>query len=198
MNYAQTYLLANMNAFPAERIPMIQKELEDLDEQGINILIMSDIKNPTTALILAIFAGSLGIDRFYIGNKEMGIAKLALTIVGFFTLFFLIGIFLLIAASIWQLVDIFLIMDACKQANFERFMQQLNHAKMMQASAKKIEETPSQVTEAVLVEEVVEEVATESESIPVLEGELVEESAGPEASEIPSAESSELASELGN
>lgn len=198
MNYAQTYLLANMNAFPAERIPMIQKELEDLDEQGINILMMSDIKNPTTALILAIFAGSLGIDRFYIGNKEMGIAKLALTIVGFFTLFFLIGIFLLIAASIWQLVDIFLIMDACKQANFERFMQQLNHAKMMQASAKKIEETPSQVTEAVLVEEVVEEVATESESIPVLEGELVEESAGPEASEIPSAESSELASELGN
>lgn len=196
MNYAQTYLLANMNAFPAERIPMIQKELEELDEQGMNVLMMTEIKNPTTALILAIFAGSLGIDRFYIGNKELGIAKLALSVVGFFTLFFLIGIFLWIAVAIWQLVDIFLIMDACKQANFERFIHAINQVKLMQTSTKKTEETPSQVTEAVLVEEVVEQAPTES--APVLEGELVEESVTAETNETHSQEGSELASELGN
>ncbi len=144
MNYAQAYLMANMNSFPAEQLPVIQRELENLDEQGMNVLMMTETKNPTTALILAIFAGSLGIDRFYIGNKELGIAKLALTIVGFFTLFFLIGIFLLIAVSIWQLVDIFLIMGACKQANFERFMQAINQVKMFKQAAQAKAE-PSQV-----------------------------------------------------
>ncbi|WP_236682933.1 hypothetical protein [Streptococcus sp. X13SY08] len=34
MNYAQTYLMANMSSFPSEQIPIIQRELEQLDEQA--------------------------------------------------------------------------------------------------------------------------------------------------------------------
>ncbi|HEL2382857.1 TPA: TM2 domain-containing protein [Streptococcus suis] len=178
MNYAQTYLMANMSSFPAELLPVIQRELENLDEQGVNALMMTEIKNPTTALILAIFTGPLGIDRFYIGNKELGIAKLALTVVGFLTLIFIIGIFLLIASGIWALVDIFLIMGACKQANFDRFMQQINQVKMFkQATQTKAE--PSQATvetapvsetvvmasEVAKVTDVAEEVVVETEEI---------------------------------
>ncbi|WP_105100479.1 TM2 domain-containing protein [Streptococcus suis] len=187
MNYAQTYLMANMSSFPAELLPVIQRELENLDEQGVNALMMTEIKNPTTALILAILTGPLGIDRFYIGNKELGIAKLALTVVGFLTLIFFIGIFLLIASGIWALVDIFLIMGACKQANFDRFMQQINQVKMFkQATQTKAEpsqatvetapvsETVVMVSEVAAVTDVAEEVvAVEAEETVVTE-EVVE------------------------
>lgn len=202
MNNTQIYLMSNMNAFPAERIPMIQKELDALDDQGMHALLMADIKNPTTALIISIFAGQLGIDRFYIGNKELGIAKLALSVVGFLTLFILIGFFLIIGAVIWQVVDWFLIMNACKQANFERLMQQINQMKMLQGATSKTtpaqpvsetavaeetvatEETLVEVrTEAILVDdsliseesEVIEETVSTSEEAIVAEGELVEE-----------------------
>lgn len=131
MNYAQTYLMVNIQSFPAQSILLIQKELEELDAQKMDALLMTDIKNPTTALILSIFAGHFGIDRFYIGNKELGIAKLSLTIFGFLTVFFIIGIFFLIAVGIWSLIDWFLIMDACKKANLERFMQQVHQLKSM-------------------------------------------------------------------
>lgn len=51
------------------------------------------MKNKTTALILSILLGSLGIDRFYLGYTGLGILKL-ITGGGF---------------GIWWLVDIILI-----------------------------------------------------------------------------------------
>ncbi|HFH9837098.1 TPA: TM2 domain-containing protein [Streptococcus suis] len=191
MNYTQTFLMTNMNAFPATRIPMIQQELENLDDQGMNVLLMADIKNPTVALLLSIFAGSLGIDRFYIGNKELGIAKLALMIFGFITSFIFIGIFFLFAAFIWQVVDIFLIMGACKEANFERFTQAINQVNMMQRTADSttattevtpvastvISEVVAEEAEVVTeVETVSEETVEASESIPEEVVEVISES----------------------
>ncbi|MBF0777388.1 TM2 domain-containing protein [Streptococcus cuniculi] len=132
MNYAQAFLMANMNAFPPETLPIIKEELNRLDEKSVSMLWMTDIKNPMTALLFSIFLGELGVDRFYIGHKELGIAKLALTIIGYVTLFIVIGFFILLGVYIWKLVDCFLIMRACKQANFERFMWQVNQAKMFQ------------------------------------------------------------------
>ncbi|MGQ7461781.1 TM2 domain-containing protein [Streptococcus suis] len=180
MNYAQTYLMANMGSFPAEQLPVIQRELENLDEQGMNALMMTEIKNPTTALILAIFTGQLGIDRFYIGNKELGIAKLALTVVGFLTIIFIIGFFLLLASGIWALVDIFLIMEACKQANFDRFMQQINQIKMFkqaaQSSAEPIQTTleTTPVSEKVVVASEVAEATVIAEEVVAVEAEETE------------------------
>lgn len=52
---------------------------------------MAQFKDPTLALILSILVGSLGIDRFYIGDVGLGVGKL-LTCGG---------------AYIWWLVDIF-------------------------------------------------------------------------------------------
>jgi len=58
-------------------------------------------KSTTTALILSLFLGSLGIDRFYIGHTGLGIGKL-LTMGGL---------------GIWALIDWFLIMGATRDRN---------------------------------------------------------------------------------
>lgn len=129
MNDAQTFLMVNMKAFPAERLPFIQQELEGLQEQEVAALLMTDIKNPTTALLLALFLGEVGADRFYIGNKELGIAKLVLTVLGIVTLIAVVGFFLLLGVVIWKIVDCCLIMGACRETNFERLMMQIGQIK---------------------------------------------------------------------
>ena len=63
-------------------------------------------KDPVTTLILSLLVGGLGIDRFYIGDTGLGIAKL-LTCGG---------------CGIWTIVDYFLIMKRTKEKNFEKLM----------------------------------------------------------------------------
>jgi TM2 domain-containing membrane protein YozV len=55
-------------------------------------------KNFITALLLSIFLGALGIDRFYLGKIGTGLLKLFISIFSFGAL-----------AWIWWLVDIILI-----------------------------------------------------------------------------------------
>lgn len=69
-------------------------------------IIMTQLKDPTTALILSVIVGSMGIDRFYIGDIGLGVGKL-LTCVG---------------AYIWWLIDIFMISEATKRKNLELFL----------------------------------------------------------------------------
>ena len=184
MNYAQSFLMANMSSFPADKLPILQKEVEQLDDQAITTLTMTEIKNPTTALLLSIFVGELGIDRFYVGHKELGILKLSLLVISFVTLFILIGFFLLPILYIWKIVDIFLIMGACKQANFERLIQQLNYVKMSQKSQaaktqEPVKEDAVEVVEAapvdVIVTEHIEETSLVEEAIVTQEEAVLQE-----------------------
>lgn len=79
------------------------------DENTIQIM-LSHMKDPTIALILSILIGTLGVDRFYIGDIGLGIGKL-LTGGG---------------CGVWWLIDIFLIMNATRQKNLETLMLQLS------------------------------------------------------------------------
>lgn len=92
--------------FPEESMMMIRERFESMDESKTSILYTLSLKDPMTALILSIVAGGLGIDRFYIGDTGLGIAKL-LTCGG---------------CGIWTLVDYFLIMKRTKEKNFEKFL----------------------------------------------------------------------------
>lgn len=160
MNYAQTYLMANMGSFPAEQLPAIQRELEQMDEQAAaRALMMTDVKNPTTALLFALFLGEFGADRFYIGNKELGFGKLALFIVSFVTLFIVIGFILFPILYIWKIIDCFLIMGACRQANFERLVLNLNIQKSQTNAAKATEISITSASAAPAEETVVDETA---------------------------------------
>ena len=67
-------------------------------------------KSKTVAALLCFFFGMLGLHRFYLGHTNIGIIQLVLTIVGVFTLLFLIGIFLLWGNAIWIFVEFILIL----------------------------------------------------------------------------------------
>jgi TM2 domain-containing membrane protein YozV len=64
-------------------------------------------KDPSTILIISILAGTLGIDRFMIGDTGLGVGKL-LTCGGFF---------------IWAIVDWFMIQGATREKNMEKLQQ---------------------------------------------------------------------------
>ncbi|MFX4093039.1 NINE protein, partial [Streptococcus suis] len=52
------------------------------------------MRQPLVALIFAILFGEFGVDRFYVGNKELGFSNLISFAVSFVTLFILIGFLL--------------------------------------------------------------------------------------------------------
>ncbi len=55
-------------------------------------------------LIISLLGGTLGIDRFFLGQIGLGVGKL-LTCGG---------------CGIWSIVDLFLIMDATRQSNAQK------------------------------------------------------------------------------
>ena len=73
-------------------------------------MVMSQLKDPTISLIVSILVGGWGVDRFYIGDIGLGIAKL---ITG--------G-----GCGVWWLIDIFLIMGTTRRKNLETLMMQLH------------------------------------------------------------------------
>ena len=98
-------LMMLSSKIPAGSIPSVRTRLENTDISESEILaLQSQMKDPLLSILLSIFIGSLGIDRFYIGDVGLGIGKL-LTGGG---------------CGIWWLIDIFLIVDATKQKNLEQ------------------------------------------------------------------------------
>tara|TARA_Y100000815_G_scaffold264625_1_gene280504 strand:+ start:716 stop:1030 length:315 start_codon:yes stop_codon:yes gene_type:complete len=71
--------------------------------------ISNDAKSPVIAYVLWAFTGYLGGHRFYLGRTGTALAQLILFILGWFTLVFVIGFFMIGAVAIWALVDAFLI-----------------------------------------------------------------------------------------
>lgn len=87
------YLTTNAKYFEASAIPIIRQKLEKADEATFLSVQACELKDPTTLLLISIFLGSLGIDRFMLGDTGMGILKLLtmgccgiLTIVDWFTI----------------------------------------------------------------------------------------------------------------
>jgi hypothetical protein len=106
-NKVDMFMMSNTKFFEGHNLFAIRERLLALDDEKWPMLQILQFKDPTTALLLSIFAGTLGIDRFYIGDIGMGVGKL-LTCGGL---------------GIWKIVDFFLIQGATKQNNLEKFNQ---------------------------------------------------------------------------
>lgn len=104
MNPVDQWLAINAKYFPTEQVQYIRQRLEALPEQQLSMLYSISFQDPTMMLVISLFGGSLGIDRFILGQVGLGVGKL-LTCGG---------------CGIWSIVDWFLIMDATRQSNAQK------------------------------------------------------------------------------
>ena len=86
------FLMSNQKYFPAEKLVFLKEKLYKTDETKFALIANMKFKNPTTILLLSIFLGCLGIDRFMLKETGMGILKLltggccgVLTVIDWFT-----------------------------------------------------------------------------------------------------------------
>jgi len=96
--------------FPSNKILMIDKELDRVDDSKFVLLQSLNYKDPILILVLSIVVGTLGVDRFLLGQTGLGVLKL-LTCGGL---------------GIWWIVDLFLVMDMAKEQNFNTFYENVN------------------------------------------------------------------------
>ena len=69
------FLTANAKYFDATVLPIIKQKLQGADRNKLLLLQAAEFKDPTTMLIISLFLGSWGIDRFMLGDTGMGILK---------------------------------------------------------------------------------------------------------------------------
>ena len=87
------FIMSNQKYFPAEKIMFLKEKLYNLEDPKFQMVSCVDLKDPTTLLLISLFLGSFGIDRFMIKETGMGILKLLtggccgiLTIIDWFTI----------------------------------------------------------------------------------------------------------------
>lgn len=87
------FLTTHAKYFEPTAIPILRQKLEYADDTTFLSLQATEFKDPTTMLLVSIFLGSLGIDRFMLGDIGMGVLKLLtvgccgiLTIIDWFTI----------------------------------------------------------------------------------------------------------------
>lgn len=87
------FIMTNQKYFPEEKIVYLKDKLRTMDDDKFSLISTVQMKDPNTVLLVSIFLGVLGIDRFMIGDTGMGILKLltcgccgVLTIIDWFTI----------------------------------------------------------------------------------------------------------------
>ena len=100
------FIMVNGKFFPEMMIEDVKQKLESLDESKESMLMATEWKNPTVAFLFAFFLGSLGVDRFWLGETGLGVVKI-ITCAG---------------AGIWGLIDLFTVMNRAKMYNYNKLM----------------------------------------------------------------------------
>ena len=101
------FIMSNGKFFESHQMNMIRERLIALDDSKWAMLSTVQLKDPSTVLIISILAGSLGIDRFMLGDTGVGVGKL-ITCGGF---------------GIWTIIDWFQIQKATRVKNLIKIQQ---------------------------------------------------------------------------
>jgi TM2 domain-containing membrane protein YozV len=83
------------------------------------VIIVRQEKSVALAYVLLIFLGQLGIHRFYLGRVGSGLAQLLLGLLGWATVWIVIGFIPLTILWIWVFIDLFLTAGMVRTANAE-------------------------------------------------------------------------------
>ena len=102
-DFVQQYIMANAKFFPEDSINELKARLSKLSQNQFNAIQGIQLKDPMIMLLLSLFLGSSGIDRFLLKEIGLGIIKL-LTAGG---------------CGIWAIVDWFLVMNRTREFNYK-------------------------------------------------------------------------------
>ena len=72
----EMFLMSNREYFPEDKILFIKDKLKTIDDEKFLLISSVGLKNPLTMLLMSLFLGSLGVDRFMLGDTGMGVLKL--------------------------------------------------------------------------------------------------------------------------
>ena len=70
------FIMSNQKYFPAGKIMFLKEKLYSLDDSKFSLLSTVEFKDPTTLLIISLFLGTFGVDRFMLKDTGMGVLKL--------------------------------------------------------------------------------------------------------------------------
>ena len=101
---AQNFLISLQGKIGANELIATQGRLDKIPDDKITSLALVELKNPIIGLVLGLFFGGFGVDRFYKGDIGLGILK-------FLSIFIVIG-------WIWIVVDWFLVYKGIQRDNF--------------------------------------------------------------------------------
>jgi len=101
------YIMTNSKYLPSEKLVLLKDRLLLMDDSKFALISSVEMKDPMTLLLISIFLGSLGVDRFMLGQVGLGIVKL-LTL----------GL-----CGIWTVIDWFIIQGKAKERNFVELMK---------------------------------------------------------------------------
>jgi TM2 domain-containing membrane protein YozV len=104
------FMMINSKYFESHHVHTVREKLLSLDESKWGVVQTLQFKDPSISLLISIGGGgAIGIDRFFIGDTGLGVAKL-LTCGGL---------------GIWTIIDWFMIMGATREKNMELFQNSL-------------------------------------------------------------------------
>ncbi len=101
------FIMTNGKYFESHHVMQIRDRLLQIEDSKWGMIQTLQFKDPTISLIVSLLAGSLGIDRFMIGDTGLGVGKL-LTCGGL---------------GIWAIIDWFMIMGATREKNMIKIQQ---------------------------------------------------------------------------
>ncbi len=103
------FIMTNKKYFPTDKIMFLKDKLYKLDEEKFAMVSCVELQDPTTLLLISLFLGSFGVDRFMLKDTGMGVLKLLTS-----------G-----CCGILTIIDWFSIQNKVREKNFSNLMMVL-------------------------------------------------------------------------
>ena len=110
-NKVNAYLSQYKDSIPNDKIVVLKNSLMKASEECEENLAIVKLKNPLIILLMSIFFGWIGVDRFMLGDVGVGVCKI---LFGWLTL------------GIWPFIDIFICFKRAKEKNLQEILMNLN------------------------------------------------------------------------
>ncbi|MBQ7797680.1 MAG: hypothetical protein IJ371_00985 [Clostridia bacterium] len=126
------YLYQYKDKIPSDKVFSLKTALAKASDECEMPLAMLKLKNHILILMMSIFFGRLGVDRFLLGNLYRGMGKLMSFVFPILLMFLplrmdaIILVYLsLLANLIWSFIDIFLCYKQAKEENLKALLRVL-------------------------------------------------------------------------